>query len=210
MVDIHEETPLEASRDEDDLARFGYKQELKRTLGVFSSFAVAFSYISPSTGIFALFFLGLTTIGGVFIWSWPIVALGQFIVALGFAELSSHYPGRRLGVPVDEVPRRQDVLVVRRLDLPVRRDPHRRRPSASRCRSRSSRRSTTWAGTSRTACTTSGSIAVITLVVDHAPEHLRRAARRARSTTPACCSRSSAWSSSRSSSRSSTTTRASA
>ena len=31
------------SRDEQDLARFGYKQELKRSLGVFSSFAVAFS-----------------------------------------------------------------------------------------------------------------------------------------------------------------------
>src|SRR5205823_2019203 len=82
----------ELSRDEQDLARFGYKQELKRTLGVFSSFAVAFSYISPSTGIFALFFLGLTTVGGVFIWSWPIVAIGQLMVALGFAELSSHYP----------------------------------------------------------------------------------------------------------------------
>ena len=80
------------SRDEQDLARFGYKQELKRSLGVFSSFAVAFGYISPSTGIFALFFLGLTTVGGVFIWSWPIVAIGQLIVALGFAELSSHYP----------------------------------------------------------------------------------------------------------------------
>src|SRR5580765_1286434 len=92
MVDIHDETPAEASRDEDDLARFGYKQELRRTLGVFSSFAVAFSYISPSTGIFALFFLGLTTLGGVFFWSWPFVALGQFIVALTFAELSSHYP----------------------------------------------------------------------------------------------------------------------
>ncbi|MDX6402511.1 MAG: hypothetical protein QOF27_3117 [Gaiellaceae bacterium] len=92
MVDIHDETPVEASRDEDDLARFGYKQELRRSLGVFSSFAVAFSYISPSTGIFALFFLGLTTIGGVFFWSWPIVALGQFIIALTFAELSSHYP----------------------------------------------------------------------------------------------------------------------
>src|SRR6266496_3690075 len=63
------------SRDEQDLARFGYKQELKRTLGGFSSFAVAFSYISPSTGIFALFYLGLTTVGGVFIWSWPIVAI---------------------------------------------------------------------------------------------------------------------------------------
>src|SRR6266581_694350 len=92
MVDIHDETAGEAARDEADLARFGYKQELRRTLGVFSSFAVAFSYISPSTGIFALFFLGLTTIGGVFFWSWPIVALGQFIIALTFAELSSHYP----------------------------------------------------------------------------------------------------------------------
>ena len=59
---------------------------------MFSSFAVAFSYISPSTGIFTLFALGLTTIGGVFIWTWPVVALGQFIIALNFAEVSSHYP----------------------------------------------------------------------------------------------------------------------
>src|SRR5256886_3991215 len=88
MADIAEP----ADRDEADLERFGYKQELRRTLGVFSSFAVAFSYISPSTGIFTLFALGLTTIGGVFIWSWPIVAIGQFIIALGWAELSSHYP----------------------------------------------------------------------------------------------------------------------
>src|SRR5438876_7273779 len=77
--------------DEADLARFGYKQELKRSLGIFSSFAVAFSYISPSTGIFTLFALGLTTIGGVFIWSWPIVAIGQLCIALGFAELASPY-----------------------------------------------------------------------------------------------------------------------
>jgi amino acid transporter len=79
-------------RDSEDLARFGYSQELKRSLGLFSSFAVAFSYISPSTGIFTLFALGLTTLGGVFIWTWPVVALGQFIVALNFAEISSHYP----------------------------------------------------------------------------------------------------------------------
>jgi len=79
-------------RDSADLARFGYKQELKRSLGTFSSFAVAFSYISPSTGIFTLFALGLTTLGGVFIWTWPVVALGQFIIALNFAEVSSHYP----------------------------------------------------------------------------------------------------------------------
>jgi urea carboxylase system permease len=90
-VDISDQSASEAA-DEAELAQFGYKQELKRSLGLFSSFAVAFSYISPSTGIFALFALGLTTIGGVFFWSWPLVALGQFIIALSFAELSSHIP----------------------------------------------------------------------------------------------------------------------
>src|SRR5439155_1730544 len=78
-------------RDTADLARFGYKQELKRTLGVFSSFAVAFSYISPSTGIFTLYFLALS-IGGVMFWTWPVVAFGQLLIALNWAELSSHYP----------------------------------------------------------------------------------------------------------------------
>jgi amino acid transporter len=86
------EIPGGHERDSADLARFGYKQELRRSLGLFSSFAVAFSYISPSTGIFTLFSLGLITLGGVFIWTWPVVALGQFIVALNFAEVSSHYP----------------------------------------------------------------------------------------------------------------------
>jgi amino acid transporter len=92
--DMSTNTQLPGGHEKDaaDLARFGYKQELKRGLGLFSSFAVAFSYISPSTGIFTLFALGLTTLGGVFIWTWPVVALGQFIIALNFAEVSSHYP----------------------------------------------------------------------------------------------------------------------
>src|SRR5437870_8764308 len=68
----------EEDRDAQDLGKFGYKQELKRTLGLFSSFAVAFSYISPSTGIFTLFYLAIT-IGGAMFWTWPVVALGQFI-----------------------------------------------------------------------------------------------------------------------------------
>jgi amino acid transporter len=79
--------------DAHDLGRFGYKQELRRVLGVYSSFAVAFSYISPSTGIFTLFApIGLAIAGPFFFWSWPIVALGQFIIALNFAEVSSHFP----------------------------------------------------------------------------------------------------------------------
>ena len=82
----------QSHHDVTDLARFGYKQELRRALGVYSSFAVAFSYISPSTGIFTLFALGIGLGGPAFIWSWPLVALGQFIIALNFAEVSSHFP----------------------------------------------------------------------------------------------------------------------
>jgi amino acid transporter len=78
--------------DVQDLARFGYKQELKRVLGVYSSFAVAFSYISPSTGIFTLFILGIGLAGPAFFWSWPIVVVGQLLVGLNFAEVSSHFP----------------------------------------------------------------------------------------------------------------------
>lgn len=93
MGDVAKATDHAAAQaDRDDLASFGYQQELHRTLGFFSSFATAFSYISPSTGIFTLFALGLTTVGGVFIWSWPIVAADQMLVALNFAEVSSHYP----------------------------------------------------------------------------------------------------------------------
>jgi amino acid transporter len=91
-VSATQEASSGQDKDTADLAQFGYTQELKRSLGTFSSFAVAFSYISPSTGIFTLFALGLITIGGVFIWTWPVVALGQFIIALNFAEVTSHYP----------------------------------------------------------------------------------------------------------------------
>src|SRR5579885_3579192 len=79
-------------RDEALLQKLGYKQELRRTLGFLSNFAVAFSYISVSTGTFSLFYLGLAAAGPALFWTWPIVALGQFIVALNFAELSSHFP----------------------------------------------------------------------------------------------------------------------
>jgi urea carboxylase system permease len=80
------------SADVRDLARFGYQQELRRVLGVYSSFAVAFSYISPSTGIFTLFILGISLAGPAFFWSWPIVVVGQLLVGLNFAEVSSHFP----------------------------------------------------------------------------------------------------------------------
>ena len=114
----------QADRDAADLERFGYKQELNRGLGTFSSFAVAFSYISPSTGIFTLFFLGMSALGARLFWTWPVVALFQFIVALNFAEVSSHFPLGRLGLPMDEVPRGPRLRLDHRLVLHLRGDPH--------------------------------------------------------------------------------------
>ena len=78
--------------DTRDLAGFGYRQELDRTLGRFSSFAAGFSYISILTGVFQTFYLGFGAGGKTFIWSWPVVLAGQFLVALVFAELASQYP----------------------------------------------------------------------------------------------------------------------
>jgi urea carboxylase system permease len=78
--------------DSHDLASFGYKQELHRSLGSFSSFAAGFSYISILTGMFQTAALGFLFAGRAFIWAWPVVFLGQMMVALQFAELSAHYP----------------------------------------------------------------------------------------------------------------------
>lgn len=80
------------SADTDELAKFGYKQELDRSLGLFSSFAAGFSYISIMTGVFELFFFGFGSGGPAFIWTWPAVFAGQFLVALCFAELAGQFP----------------------------------------------------------------------------------------------------------------------
>ena len=80
------------STDTDELAKFGYKQELDRSLGLFSSFAAGFSYISIMTGVFELFFFGYLSGGPAMIWTWPAVFVGQFLVALCFAELAGQYP----------------------------------------------------------------------------------------------------------------------
>jgi amino acid transporter len=83
---------LTAPSDERALARFGYRQELKRTLGYFSSFAVSFSIISVTTGLFANYGDGLRIAGPAFIWTWLIVGGGQFLVALVFSRLATAIP----------------------------------------------------------------------------------------------------------------------
>ena len=75
-----------------ELAGFGYKQELDRSLGSFSSFAAGFSYISILTGVTALFGFGYLNAGPGVWWTWPVVVGGQILVALCFMELAAQYP----------------------------------------------------------------------------------------------------------------------
>jgi len=77
---------------QDALARHGYKQELKREMGWFSSFAVSFSIIAVTTGLFATYGAGLQSAGPAFIWTWPVVGVGQLLLALVFAKLARRIP----------------------------------------------------------------------------------------------------------------------
>jgi urea carboxylase system permease len=89
---VTESAQDQSARDDAHLRSLGIKPELRRTLGFLSNFAIAFSFISVSTGSYGNFGVGLSQAGPAFFWSWPIVIVGQFIVALVFAELASHFP----------------------------------------------------------------------------------------------------------------------
>lgn len=84
--------PATEQNDDAELSEFGYKPELKRTLGNFHTFAAGISYISILTGTFQLFYFGYGSGGPAYWWSWPMVFIGQFMVALCFAELAARYP----------------------------------------------------------------------------------------------------------------------
>jgi len=81
-----------AARDDAHLRSLGIQPELKRTLGFLANFALAFSFISVSTGSFGNFGVGIGLGGPIMFWTWPIIVFGQTLVALVFAELASHFP----------------------------------------------------------------------------------------------------------------------
>ena len=82
----------QAARDDAHLQSLGIKPELRRTLGFLSNFAIAFAFISVSTGSFGNFGGGIALAGPAMFWMWFVICGGQFLVALVFAELASHYP----------------------------------------------------------------------------------------------------------------------
>jgi amino acid transporter len=81
------------SSDSQDLERLGYAQELLRTIGGFSNFAISFSIISILTGAVTLYDYGLSMGGPLeMTLGWPLVTVGTLLVALSMAELSSALP----------------------------------------------------------------------------------------------------------------------
>jgi len=85
--------PLNQRRDQEDLSRFGYAQELFRSMGGFSNFAISFSIISILTGAVTLYGYGLE-MGGPLEMSlgWPLATVFTLAVAASMAELCSAYP----------------------------------------------------------------------------------------------------------------------
>ena len=79
--------------DERELSTFGYAQELFRTMGGFSNFALSFSIISILTGAVTLYQHGLLMGGPAeMAFGWPLVATFTMAVALSMAELASSVP----------------------------------------------------------------------------------------------------------------------
>lgn len=81
------------AQDIKGLHGMGYAQELFRTMGGFSNFAISFTIISVLSGCLTLFYAGITTSGfAAGSIGWPLVTIFVVIVALGMAELASAYP----------------------------------------------------------------------------------------------------------------------
>ena len=79
--------------DESHLQKYGYKQELNRALGLFSSFGVQFTSISVGSVVFTTIVVGFGFFGPASFWPFVIGgALQVFGVGLAVAQLVSAFP----------------------------------------------------------------------------------------------------------------------
>jgi len=83
----------EVRDDAKDLHSLGYAQELFRTMGGFSNFAISFSIISILTGAVTLYGHGLRMGGPAeMAFGWPLVTVLTLAVVASMAELASSLP----------------------------------------------------------------------------------------------------------------------
>ena len=80
-------------QDIKDLHQLGYAQELFRTMGGFSNFAISFSIISILTGAVILYDYGLAWAGtAAVLIGWPLVTVFVLLIAASMSEIASAYP----------------------------------------------------------------------------------------------------------------------
>jgi amino acid transporter len=91
-MDVTQAATAPASSAEADLAEFGYKQQLNRSIGGYTSFALAFSMISVTTTVFTLFAQPFQALGGVAIWLWLPVGAGVLLITLVYGHLAARLP----------------------------------------------------------------------------------------------------------------------
>ncbi len=81
------------AQDVHDLHKLGYAQELFRSMGGFSNFAISFSIISILTGAVILYDYGLAWAGtAAVLIGWPLVTVFVLLIAASMAEIASAYP----------------------------------------------------------------------------------------------------------------------
>jgi len=80
-------------KDVADLHRLGYAQELFRSMGGFSNFAISFSIISILTGAVILYDYGLAWAGtAAVLIGWPFITVFVLAIAASMSEIASAYP----------------------------------------------------------------------------------------------------------------------
>ena len=80
-------------QDTADLHKLGYAQELLRSMGGFSNFAISFSIISILTGAVILYDYGLAWAGTAAVMiGWPLITVFVLCIAASMGEVASAYP----------------------------------------------------------------------------------------------------------------------
>ena len=88
--DAREEEQVE--HDIKDLHALGYRQSLRRTIGLFTSFSLGFAMVSITAAVFTVFSSPFDNVGGAAIWLWWPVMLGVMMITLVYGHLSARLP----------------------------------------------------------------------------------------------------------------------
>jgi amino acid transporter len=78
--------------DDVDLARFGYRQQLRRSMSSVTSFCLAFSMITITGSLLGLFQPAFRQVGGVSVWLWLLGLVGVMPVLLVFMHMAARIP----------------------------------------------------------------------------------------------------------------------